>query len=146
MHGILCSVAPTSACDALVSWSRHNGVPACMKLSKILPYVCCCAGLLNVFMTRLEDGPLDKSEETFRAVSGLLSLLQCFQGDMHGDFQRDMASFFCGRFRKLQELRYAPLVLCDLHLAGREHLLAQWWCANAALMAWEVQQVCITLK
>ena len=56
-------------------------------------------------MTRLEDGTLDKSEETFRAVSGLLSLLQCFQGDMHAEFQQDMVSFFCGRFVRLQELR-----------------------------------------
>ncbi len=64
-----------------------------------------------MYMTRLEDGPLDKSEETFRAVSGLLSLLQCFQGDMHPDFQRDMVSFFCGRFTRLQELRSAPLIM-----------------------------------
>ena len=68
-------------------------------------------------MARLEDGPLDNSEETFRTVSGLLSLLQCFHGDMHADFQRDMVSFFCGRFRKLQELRSAPFT-CVVWLAG----------------------------
>ena len=83
---------------------------AALQVYDILCRVCLCAGLLNVYMTRLEDGPLDNSEETFRAVSGLLSLLQCFQGDMHPDFQRDMVSFFCGRFTRLHELRSAPLV------------------------------------
>ena len=70
-------------------------------------------------MTRLEDGALDKSEETFRSVSGLLSLLQCFQGDMHADFQQDLLSFFCCRFRKLQELRSArrnPLFASKAHI------------------------------
>lgn len=62
-------------------------------------------------MIRLEDGTVDKSEETFRSVSGLLSLLQCFQGDMHTEFQRDMVSFFIGRFIKLQELRSFPHTL-----------------------------------
>ena len=66
-------------------------------------------GLLSVFMTRLEDGVLHRSEETFRSVSGFLSLLQCFHGDMHPDFQRDLVSFFCGRFAKLQEMRCNPL-------------------------------------
>lgn len=67
--------------------------------------------MLNLYMTRLEDEPLDNTEETFRAASGLLSLLQCFQGDMHPDFQRDMVLFFCGRFMRLQELRSALLTL-----------------------------------
>ena len=66
-------------------------------------------GLLSVFMTRLEDGVLDRSEETFRSVSGFLSLLQCFHGDMHPDFQRDLVGFFCGRFAKLQDMRYNTL-------------------------------------
>ena len=82
-----------------------------------------CAGLLSVFMTRLEDGPLDNSEETFRAASGLLSLLQCFQGDMHADFQRDMVSFFCGRFTRLQELRSAPL----MHPVLGPAIQRAWW-------------------
>ena len=66
-------------------------------------------GLLSVFMTRLEDGVLDRSEETFRSVSGFLSLLQCFRGDMHPDFQRALVGFFCGRFAKLQDMRYNTL-------------------------------------
>lgn len=72
-------------------------------------------------MTRLEDGALDKSEETFRAVSGLLSLLQCFQGDMHAEFQQDMVSFFCGRFAGLQEIRsvFHHLGNCAQELALR---------------------------
>ena len=81
-------------------------------------------------MTRLEDGVLDRSEDTFRSVSCFLSLLQCFHGDMHPDFQRDMVSFFCGRFAKLQDMRCdtthwaCPQVQCPALPCLRQYCMA----------------------
>ncbi len=56
-------------------------------------------------MTKLEDQPLGRSEDTFRTVSTLHMLLQSFQGDMHPHFCEDMIAFFCAILPKLNELR-----------------------------------------
>ncbi len=56
-------------------------------------------------MKRLEESPLDRSEDTYRTVSMVHLLLQSFQGDMDQLFRSDMVVFLCDMFPKLHELR-----------------------------------------
>lgn len=61
-----------------------------------------------MFMARLEERPLEGSEETFRVLSGLLALLQAFRADMAPAFRADALAFFGGTLAQLHDLRWAP--------------------------------------
>lgn len=56
-------------------------------------------------MTKLEDSPLDRSEDTFRTISMVHLLLQNFQGDMANAFRIDTVGWFCEMFSRLHNLR-----------------------------------------
>jgi hypothetical protein len=68
-------------------------------------------------MTKLEEQPLMRNEDSFRTVSTMQSLLHCFQGDMQPQFREDMVTFFSALFPKLNALRQAAsavlVAICD---------------------------------
>lgn len=75
-------------------------------------------------MARLEGTPLDRSDDTYRALSGLQALLQAFSADMAPAFRADTLAFFSGLLGQLHELRWVmpaprgPIsmqILCPLH-------------------------------
>ncbi|GAB4819121.1 hypothetical protein N2152v2_006167, partial [Parachlorella kessleri] len=65
-----------------------------------LPQYCACSSasifqeLLDVYYSRLETRPLDRSEDTYRAMATIQALLARFPGDMHPAFQGDTVVFF----------------------------------------------------
>lgn len=63
------------------------------------------AELLDVFMRKLEERGLDRSEDSFRIVSTVQLLLQRFPGDMTDVFQADVILFFSKAFTSLNSLR-----------------------------------------
>ena len=56
-------------------------------------------------MSKLDE-QLDRTEDTFRAVSTLQALFQAFPGDMHPDFQTDTLEFFQRIIEQLHALRF----------------------------------------
>lgn len=96
------------------------------------------AELLNIFMTKLEEHPLGRNEDTFRTVSTLHLLLQCFQGDMHPYFREDMIAFFSAVLPKLNDLRWATTfaasasrMASQCHQSQARQLHLQYWQLHA---------------
>lgn len=64
-----------------------------------------------MYLGKLEESSLDRSEDTYRTISMVHLLLQSFKGDMEPAFRADMIKFLCDTFPKLHDLRLAaPLV------------------------------------
>ena len=52
------------------------------------------ADLLSLYMEKLEGAAVDRSEDAYRALSGLQALLGAFTADMAPAFRADMLGFF----------------------------------------------------
>ena len=72
------------------------------------------AELLDLYMGKLEEEQLDRSEDTFRNMSSLLLLLQQFPGDMEPLFQQDVVTFFTNQLPIINQLR-SRLRCCSAH-------------------------------
>ena len=70
-----------------------------------------CAELLSLYLGKLEDTPLDRSEDTYRTISMVHQLLHSFNGDMEPAFRADMIVFLCDIFPKLHDLRLVASLL-----------------------------------
>ena len=76
--------------------------------------LCMAAELLDLYMGKLEEEQLDRSEDTFRNMSSLLLLLQHFPGDMEPLFQQDVVTFFTNQLPIVNQLR-SLLRCCGVH-------------------------------
>lgn len=69
--------------------------------------------LLSLYMERLEGTPLDRSEDAYRALSGLQALLGAFRADMAPAFRSDTLVFFqTVLLPQLHDLRCACSARC----------------------------------
>ena len=108
--------------NVVVHGLLEPSVRAMYCLSRFLSYkrsvwviVGTCVELLNLYLGKLEDTPLDRSEDTYRTISMVHQLLHSFNGDMEPAFRADMIVFLCDIFPKLHDLR---LVASLLFFAG----------------------------
>lgn len=76
------------------------------------------AELLDLYMGKLEEEQLDRSEDTFRNMSSLLLLLQQFPGDMEPLFQQDVVTFFTNQLPIVNQLRSLLSAVVHIMHAG----------------------------
>ncbi|BDA48015.1 Serine-protein kinase ATM [Coccomyxa sp. Obi] len=120
---VLNRAGPASAIGADYSSVLRSNLLANAQYCSLVP-ASTFQELLSVYLGKLEDSPLDRSEDTYRTISMVHLLLQSFKGDMEPAFRADMIVFLCDIFPKLHDLREDSRVSIAFVAAMNTFLLA----------------------